>query len=1045
MKLWKLLQSAMLLLAFTTMVSCVDDNDDMGAPSLEVSPTSLTFGEDGVAADGNVIIVVSNRVWSAEVQKGADWVTISQIEGEGDGKIEVSVPAGESAMATITIAISNPMGILMKEEVTIVRGKGTVTPPLEDAIFNETFGSMAVASPYPYIDQYTDFKMSGSGSEGVTYEGAGMSVRKAAKSNTGAYVYASGPNELFFGTTATAGTSFIVKAITLPEAKTDFLLTAGGTYYDYDSKDNTFNTENFIIELSGDGKSWSPITYTKSDGDTKEPFWTYLTANFTLKVASAKLYIKYTAMEKSKFRMDDVTLFEGNGGQEVDLAGGSVDPDPEPEPVDAIYNETFGTMTVASPYPLVGDYTDFTKSGSGAADVTYEGLGSISMRASGKSSAGAYAAASGPNVAFFGTFAEGATSSSFIVKNITLPADKKNFTLSWGGNYYNYDAKDNVFNPANFTAELSGDGTTWVPITYTKTNGDVTDPFWTYITSTFSLKAASAKLFVRYTATEESRFRMDDITLVESATAGTEVDLGGAPAPSEPTVTTVSAASLTMESAILGGSYADFAAGAVTAVGVQYKVGAATGIDWTGVAKMAATAVATPWTVDVTGLTASTKYTFRAYATTATGDVFGDAKEFTTDASMEDVVPEVPAGAIYLNFADGVDMATPAFSTAYVVADTEVAHTIGGLVYKFKSPGYKWFSNVYDGDGKGAKTMIIKSGSYILLPAIDGKTLKEVVVVTARGAAKSTEVFMTDEAGVVVVGGEDVNTPPNSINKMTLTGTAANTSYRLNSKTANFQLTKLVLVYTAGGVAPDPVPTISANPSSLSFVAAGASQDIACTVTNQGENVVAASSNNAHFTTLVSGTTVSVTAPANTTDAAISGVITLTLGSASTTVAVSQAAVGGGEGGDATTLTLDFSKGVDMATPAFITDYSKEGDHVIDGYTYKFRGAGTNVKEGFKFYNNAILIGKTGAYIEFPIVAGKTLSKVSIGLNTGGSIAVMVSVKGADDSAVAGGDALKFETDKVYTLTGTDAAKAYKLSIDSKHNAQFKSIILEYK
>ena len=55
MKLWKLLQSAMLLLAFTTMVSCVDDNDDMGAPSLEVSPTSLTFGEDGVADRKSVV------------------------------------------------------------------------------------------------------------------------------------------------------------------------------------------------------------------------------------------------------------------------------------------------------------------------------------------------------------------------------------------------------------------------------------------------------------------------------------------------------------------------------------------------------------------------------------------------------------------------------------------------------------------------------------------------------------------------------------------------------------------------------------------------------------------------------------------------------------------------------------------------------------------------------------------------------------------------------------------------------------------------------
>ena len=906
MKLWKLLQSAMLLLAFTTMVSCVDDNDDMGAPSLEVSPTSLTFGEDGVAADGNVIIVVSNRVWSAEVQKGADWVTISQIEGEGDGKIEVSVPAGESAMATITIAISNPMGILMKEEVTIVRGKGTVTPPLEDAIFNETFGSMAVASPYPYIDQYTDFKMSGSGSEGVTYEGAGMSVRKAAKSNTGAYVYASGPNELFFGTTATAGTSFIVKAITLPEAKTDFLLTAGGTYYDYDSKDNTFNTENFIIELSGDGKSWSPITYTKSDGDTKEPFWTYLTANFTLKVASAKLYIKYTAMEKSKFRMDDVTLFEGNGGQEVDLAGGSVDPDPEPEPVDAIYNETFGTMTVASPYPLVGDYTDFTKSGSGAADVTYEGVGSISMRASGKSSSGAYAAASGPNVAFFGTFAEGATSSSFIVKNITLPADKKNFTLSWGGNYYNYDAKDNVFNPANFTAELSGDGTTWVPITYTKTNGDVTDPFWTYITSTFSLKAASAKLFVRYTATEESRFRMDDITLVESATAGTEVDLGGGSVDPDPEPV----------DAVYYESFGTWAKPDTD----KY---------W-------------PYVTDYTDYkkqgTGAANVTYDGYGTSVRGT---GAKNVGTyeGASGPNAVFFSKVDAVKGCYVTIGNIALPAGKTNYTLSfggsHYQAAFEVANMNISLSGDGTTWVPLTY--------TVDAPVNPY---PADTDKWQLAKVTFTLKAASEVLYIKY---------------------------GATVDSKLRVDD-------VKLVVSATAGteidlgggGTAPDPVPTISANPASLSFVAAGASQDIACTVTNQGENVVAASSNNAHFTTLVSGTTVSVTAPANTTTSAISGVITLTLGSASTTVAVSQAAETGGGEGNVKTFDLTTGYVHEAPIPSVTLDpititFDKGTASIPPRYW-------TNQMRAYKG-NNMVVTGGTITKVEF---SGSALDKITV-------------------------------------------------------------------
>ena len=50
------------------------------------------------------------------------------------------------------------------------------------------------------------------------------------------------------------------------------------------------------------------------------------TANFTLKEVPASLYIKFSATAESAYRLDDVTLNVGEGGQEIDLANGTENP-----------------------------------------------------------------------------------------------------------------------------------------------------------------------------------------------------------------------------------------------------------------------------------------------------------------------------------------------------------------------------------------------------------------------------------------------------------------------------------------------------------------------------------------------------------------------------------------------------------------------------------------------------------------------------------------------------------------------------------------------
>ncbi len=86
---------------------------------------------------------------------------------------------------------------------------------------------------------------------------------------------------------------------------------------------------------------------------------------------------------------------------------------------------------------------------------------------------------------------------------------------------------------------LSADGTSWTPITYTSNGGDSKEPYWIRATSNFTLKKATGSLYIRFTATESSVYRLDDINL-STGTGGTEVDLGsGGTTPSEAKAITI--------------------------------------------------------------------------------------------------------------------------------------------------------------------------------------------------------------------------------------------------------------------------------------------------------------------------------------------------------------------------------------------------------------------------------------------------------------------------------------------------------------------------
>ncbi|MFV0586178.1 BACON domain-containing protein, partial [Bacteroides reticulotermitis] len=323
LKFLKLFYGLMLVMVSAAFVSCVDDNDDTEAPFLEVSPTTLIFGLNGQPADGSQASfeIKANRSWKATVKEDKSWVTLSKTEGEGSATIQVSIPENINDEASVVIEISNKVGVLMSKTVTI--RSGSISPSV--AIYHESAGTATVASPWPLVGVYEGWAKTGPGSTNVTYSGTNASVRSTGIASDN-YNQASGHNSVFFGT-ATA--SFVINKIALGADQKDLRLTFGGSRSsknDDGSYDNTFNTSKFEVALSADGTNWVTVPYTKNNGDAASPYWVFATANFTLKEAVENIYIKFSATESSVFRLDDITLATGIGGDVIDLSGGGTEP-----------------------------------------------------------------------------------------------------------------------------------------------------------------------------------------------------------------------------------------------------------------------------------------------------------------------------------------------------------------------------------------------------------------------------------------------------------------------------------------------------------------------------------------------------------------------------------------------------------------------------------------------------------------------------------------------------------------------------------------------
>ena len=329
--LFRLLFGAFFLVAATAFTGCSDDDDKSLTPKLTADPTALDFTDE--TATTQTVAITANCEWTVTASN-LDWATISPMSGKGNGTISVTVselPAGTNLReGKISFTLIHPeFGKWGQAESSVAvkqYGSGVTPPPTGDAIYANDFDKEQAQkgsdNKFPFADAFEGWKnQTGTGADNVAYKTSGISVRSNSPSNDSHSKYkddASGVNNMFFGTSGV----FEIQKIALESTQKNLQLTFGSYRSIFEDKDNAFKTSEFHVYLSKDGENWAEITYDRPVGDDEHSnygTWALATANFTLKQVPSELYIKFTSDLISAHRIDDVKLFEGIGGTEVDL------------------------------------------------------------------------------------------------------------------------------------------------------------------------------------------------------------------------------------------------------------------------------------------------------------------------------------------------------------------------------------------------------------------------------------------------------------------------------------------------------------------------------------------------------------------------------------------------------------------------------------------------------------------------------------------------------------------------------------------------------
>lgn len=792
----KLFFGTLFFIATTTaMVSCVDDNDDTEAPFLEVSPTTLTFTAEGVPAQGSQssFNISTNRHWKATVKDNKSWVTLSATEGNGSATIQVSIPENINDEANVDIQIFNKVGPLMTKVVTI--RSGSVVPAT--VIYHETVGTTAVTSPYPFVDAYEGWDKTGTGAASVTYSGQKATIRASGLSNVDAYEGASGPNVIFFGTLPA---DFLINKISLTAEQTKLRLTFGASYSfkpegatDYD---NTFDPSKFIVSLSADGINWTDLSYTKNNGDNASPYWVLATANFTLKQATTDLYIKFTALAASAFRLDDITLATGEGGQEIDLGNSN----PEPGDAKPITIPELNQMMTSTETPV-----DAT------ADRYFEAIVQNDIAGGNYSFNNLILATENVTTAGNGVTLYGSQVEPTVL-NLNQ-GDKVKVTLykglakvvNYNGMYEVTGSKDDVWVKiekvgtgnivmATITADRLPDYQ-GMPVTIqgaTPESAGIWASESTLLSHTFTAGGTNFPVFCKKGATAFIDIPFSKVNGSISGLAAVNQNKGQlvprnledvkAFNSSTPTIVSVTPATVNFPAAggteVIDVEIVNQGSNTLSANGLSGILSAAVnGTQVTVTANSNSGIQAVNQTLTIV-LTNGNQVTVPvSVAPTSNGNQTVISLDITQEASYPSTFPKLSANKM-------VD------ATSF---------TFGGYEYVFAGSDGNGYYQAINGTTKAPYIINGKKGAYIELPAVPGKKLVKVTVNTLKGASTNVMVGIADATNAFVAGGTPIQW--NQVNdkldySYMLTGTAVNTKYRIYIDSAhNAQFGSWELIY----------------------------------------------------------------------------------------------------------------------------------------------------------------------------------------------------------------------------------------------------------
>ena len=530
--LFRLLFGALFLVAATVFTGCKEDDSKSATPTLSVSTQSLVFTD--ATEKTQTVQITANCEWKV-VTSSLEWATVEPMNGRGNGTISVTVqelPAGtnlrEGKISFTLIHAEFGNWGTAEQSIAVSQVAGSEVPTGEIAYANnfdkeaatQTYGS---GNSWPYTDQFEGWKNeSGYGIENVTYTTSGISVRNNSNSNNNYSDYAgSGLNNLLFS----SNSNFTIEKIAVNSV--NLRLTFGTERYAYGEDDNTFNHDEFKVQLSNDGTNWSaPLTYTFAMGVDPNGRWDLASSDFSLPEGTTSLYVRFKSTLSGAHRLDDVTLLEGAGGQAITFD--YVEPeDPGMDTSDAIYFNDMDKEVASqtdNKWPYADEFDGWkNQTGSGAANVTYTTSG-VSVRSNSPSDAG-YSdyAGSGNNNLLFGT--------NGVVTIEKIAVSEKNLSLSFGTERYLYGASDNTFNHDEFKVELSNDGTNWSsPLTYTFAKGVDPNGRWDLATADFTLPDGVSTLYIRFSSTLSGAHRLDDV-LLKAGNGGQQVSFDGSEEP----------------------------------------------------------------------------------------------------------------------------------------------------------------------------------------------------------------------------------------------------------------------------------------------------------------------------------------------------------------------------------------------------------------------------------------------------------------------------------------------------------------------------------